>query len=161
MLIRGIILVSAFLVVNGLTQPAHADDVGENSIPEALAAADRFYAAFVAGDEAVVEEMTPDNYLQTDVDGHVEDRTAWLSEYLRPLVARMKAGQRWQVFERHVEAKRVVGNTVVLAGTITLQSSGSTRAPRTLRFTQVWQKRGGAWMRSVVHNAWVPEPKGK
>lgn len=158
---RGIILVPAFLVVSGLTQPGHANDVGENSIPEALAAADRFYAAFVTGDEAVVEQMTPDNYLQTDVDGHVQDRTAWLNEYLHPLVARMKAGQRWRVFERHVEAQRVVGNTVVLAGTITLQASSSTTAPRTLRFTQVWQKRGGAWLRSVVHNAWVPEPRGK
>jgi len=45
-----------------------------------MAAADRFYKAFLSGDEDVVSRITSENYLQTDVNGHVQDKKAWLDE---------------------------------------------------------------------------------
>ena len=120
-------------------------------------AVDRFYEAFLAGDIAIVEHMTADDYLQTDVNGKVQDKAAWLTEYYRPIVAHMKSGEfKWEVFERKVEQIRLFGNVAVLIGRTRLPAKTSVK-PRELRFTQVWVKRNGEWQRAIFHNAWLPE----
>lgn len=124
---------------------------------EVVKAVDKFYDAFVAGDIATVERMTADDYLQTDVNGKVQDKAAWLAEYYRPMVERMKAGQfKWEIFGRDDIQVRLFGNVAVLIGRTKLKGTGGAKL-RELRFTQVWVKRNGEWQRAVFHNAWLPE----
>jgi len=130
---------------------------------EVLKAVDKFYDAFRAGDIETVKRMTADDYLQTDVNGKVQDKLAWLAEYYVPIVERMKAGKfRSEVFERSDIQVRRYGDVAVLIGITKLKSSDPTKPPnaakpRVLRFTQVWVKRHGQWQRAVFHNAWLPE----
>ena len=121
---------------------------------EFLEAVERFYAAFLAGDFAAVRDMTAADYLQTDVNGKIQTKEAWLAEYYRPIAEGIKGGTfKWEVFDRKVESIRMQGDVGVLLGTTTL---GSKLDRRTLRFTQVWVKRRGRWQRLVFHNAWLP-----
>src|SRR6266496_791403 len=41
--------------------------------------------ASLAGDTNKVASLMADEYLQTDVNGHVQDKSAWLIEYFKPL----------------------------------------------------------------------------
>jgi ketosteroid isomerase-like protein len=126
---------------HGSTAPSEA---------EVQQGADRFYEAFLAGDIATVENLTADDYLQTDVNGKVQDKKAWLAEYYKPIVVHMKTGEfKWEVFERKVEQVRLYGDVAVLIGRMRLATKTSAR-PGKLRFTQVWVKRNGEWQRAVL-----------
>jgi ketosteroid isomerase-like protein len=108
---------------------------------EVLSAVDRFYDAFLAGDVETVKRMTADDYLQTDVNGRIQNKLAWLAEYYMPIVEHMKAGQfRWEVFERRDIQVRRYGDVAVLIGVTKLKNSNPTTPPnaakpRELRFT--------------------------
>ncbi len=120
---------------------------------EVLKAVEKFIDAFVAGDVETVKRMTAEDYLQTDVNGKVQDKSAWLAEYYLPLVERMKTGQlKWDVYERKDIQVRRYGNVAVLIGQTTFKTSDAPKASE-LRFTQVWVKRHGNWQRAVYHNA--------
>ena len=124
---------------------------------EVLQAVDRFYEAFLAGDVATVEHLTAEDYVQTDVNGKVQDKAAWLAEYYKPIVAHMKTGEfKWELFERKIEQVRLYGNVPVLIGRTRLATKTSSK-PRELRFTQVWVKRNGEWQRAIFHNSLLPE----
>ena len=125
---------------------------------EVLKAVDKFYDAFLAGDVETVKRMTAEDYLQTDVNGNIQDKSAWLAEYYLPIVERMKTGKwKWDVFERKDIQVRRYGNVAVLIGRTTFKFSDDAKASE-IRFTQVWVKRHGNWQRAVYHNAWLPEP---
>ena len=111
-----------------------------------------------------------EDYLQTDVLGNIQDKQAWLNEYYRPMAPLLKSGEtRWVTFDRSDIVVRDLGDAMVVAGKQTIKHVGvdpwnpqdvtppnSPRPPRTLRFTHVWIKRGGAWKLAVVHNA-IPQ----
>jgi uncharacterized protein YdeI (BOF family) len=48
-------------------------------------AMDERHKAMLAGDGEIIERLTADEYVQTDVSGYVQDRSTWLNEYFRPL----------------------------------------------------------------------------
>ena len=161
-----LILLLALLLVTIWSSPAHAQsrDHKRNSHTgteaEVLNAADRFYDAFLAGDIETVKRMTADDYLQTDVNGRVQDKAAWLAEYYEPIVRRMKAGAQMGGLRRSDIQVRRYGDVAVLIGRTTLKGSGGgSEVARELRFTQVWVKRHGQWQRAVFHNAYLPESK--
>ena len=133
--------------------------------------AERRKAALEGDTERVASSMT-DEYLQTDIYGYVQDKTAWLNEYFKPLAELIKAGKfRWDVFEERDVQIRTFGNTAVVIGTLGLTSSGA-RVDRerhtwiadpeahrssTLHFTRAYIKRNGKWLLVALHNA-VPLP---
>jgi ketosteroid isomerase-like protein len=127
---------------------------------EILAAQAERDRVFVAGDAKAVEKFMADEYLQTDVNGKVQDKAAWLKEYLLPIVAKIKSGEcRWDVYKRTEVQVRVFGDVAVVIGALELHgwsASGQNNdhPSRFLRFTRVWVKRGGAWKLAVVHNEW-------
>ena len=57
--------------------------------------------ASIEGDvEAIASSMT-DDYLQTDIYGNRQDKTAWLNEYFKPLAELIKTGKfHWDVYEQ-------------------------------------------------------------
>ena len=131
---------------------------------EVLAAVAERDKAFVAGDETKVAQFMAEDYLQTDVSGHIQDKQAWLNDYYRPLAPLLQSGKtRLATFDRSDIAVRDFGDTIVVAGQQTLKFVGVNPwnpnatylpgPPRALRFTHVWIKRGGAWKLAVVHNA--------
>jgi len=130
---------------------------------EVLAALAERDKAFVAGDETTVAQSMSEDYLQTDVNGKIQDKQAWLNEYYRPMAPLLKSGKvRWVTFDRSDIAVRDLGDTFIVAGKMTIKHVGAfdpkdTTAPDsppvTFSFTQVWLKRGGAWKLAVVHNA--------
>jgi ketosteroid isomerase-like protein len=128
--------------------------------------------ANVEGDAAKVVTLLADEYLQTDIYGYVQDKTAWLTEYFQPLAKLIKAGTfRWEIFEVRDVKIRVYGDSAVVIGSLTAKGTGA-RADRdhhswvadpnasfsgTLRFTRVYIKRDGKWLLVALHNA-VPVP---
>jgi hypothetical protein len=131
--------------------------------------------ASLEGDTDKVESLMADEYLQTDVSGHIQNKSAWLTEYFKPLAALIKAGKfRWEVYEEKDVHIRLFGNAAVATGSLTLKPSGAIPVPgrgwvvstqdvpaRTLRFTRVYIKRNGKWLLAALHNAWLPEEGNK
>ena len=152
-------LVSAILC--GMVQTAAGQSSAKAEVLAALAERDK---AFVTGDETKVAQLMSEDYLQTDVSGHVQDKQAWLNEYYRPLALLLKSGEtRCATFDRSNIVVRDLGDTLVVAGEQTFKFAGvnpwnpkvtfQPGPPRVLRFTHVWIKRDGAWKLAVVHNA--------
>jgi ketosteroid isomerase-like protein len=155
-----------------MVQTAAGQSSAKAEVLAALAARDK---AFVAGDETKVAQFMSEDYLQTDVEGNVQDKQTWLSEYYRPMASLLSSGEtRWVTFDRSDIVVRDLGDTMVVAGKQTIKRVGvnpwnpkvttppdSPHAPSTLRFTHVWIKRGGAWKLAVVHNAIPREPPAK
>ena len=153
----------------GIVQIVAGQSSGKAEVLAALAARDK---AFVEGDETKVAAFMSDDYLQTDVEGNIQDKQAWLNDYYRPMAPLLKAGKtHWVTFDRSDIVVRELGDTVVVAGKQTIKHVGvdpwtsevtppdSPRPPLTLRFTHVWIKRSGAWKLAVVHNAIPRERK--
>lgn len=157
-----VFLVSAILC--GLVQTAAGQSSAEAEVLAALAEQDK---AFVAGDETKVGQIKSEDYLQTDVNGNVQDKQAWFKEYFGPLAPLLRSGEtRFTAFDRSDIVVRDFGDTVVVVGKLTFKFAGvnpwnpkvtfQPTPPRVLRFTAVWIKRGGAWKEAVLHNAIHP-----
>ena len=128
--------------------------------------------ANLEGDTAKIESLMADEYVQTDISGHVQSKSQWLAEYFKPLAALIKSGQfHWDVWgEKDVQVRRF-GDTVVVVGNLTLKGSGAspvsgrgwvaspqaTIGPVVLHFTRIWIKRDGKWLLAALQNAVVPD----
>jgi hypothetical protein len=113
--------------------------------------------------------MTND-YLQTDIYGNVQNRTAWLHEYFEPLAELIKAGKfRWVTFEQKNEQFRVYGDSAIVMGSLELKGVGArpNRERRTweadpsaslggkLSFTHVYVRHNTRWLLAAIHNSMV------
>ena len=128
--------------------------------------------ASLEGDFEKTASSMADEYLQTDISGYIQDKTAWLNEYFKPLAELIKAGKfRWEVYEQKDVQLRMYGDSAVLMGRLEAKGSGARWTPQrhtwvadpnasfsgTLRFTHVYIKRNGKWLLAAIHNA-VPLP---
>ena len=150
------------------------NQTGASSVERDLRSAmDERHKAMVAGETDVVERLTADEYVQTDISGYVQDKSAWLNEYFRPLAALMKAGKfRWDAYEEKDVQIRSFGDTAIVIGSITLKGTGAkpsghtwvespeTTFTGTLRFTRVWVKRDGSWKLATLQNSLIPTSTG-
>jgi RNA polymerase sigma-70 factor (ECF subfamily) len=132
----------------GIVQSAAGQSSSQAEVLAALAERDK---AFLAGDET--QGAVHVRY------GRVQDKQQWLNEYYRPMAPLLKSGKtRRATFERSDVVVRDLGDTVVLAGKQNVKLVGirswsqnvtiADDSPvHTLRFTQVWMKRGRAFCR--------------
>jgi hypothetical protein len=159
---NGLHLLLVTAIFSGMSQTAAGQSSAKAEVLAALAERDK---AFAAGDETKMRQIMSEDYLQTDVSGHVQDKQAWLKEYFGPLAPLLRSGEtRLTTFARSDIVVREFGDTVVVAGKQTFKFAGvnpwdpkvtfQPGPPRVLRFTQVWIKQGGAWKNAVVHNAY-------
>jgi uncharacterized protein DUF4440 len=143
----------------------------ENELRAAMAERQK---AMLAGDSNAVERLMAEEYLQTDIMGRVQDKSAWLAEYFRPLAALIKAGKfRWEMYDEKDVQMRMLGDTAVVVGSLTLKGTGARPVERTweaspqssvggtLHFTRVWINRNGRWLLAAVHNAGLLEQGNK
>jgi uncharacterized protein YdeI (BOF family) len=133
-------------------------------------AMDKRHKAMLAGDGEIVESLTADEYVQTDISGYVQDKSAWLNEYFRPLAVLIKAGKfRWDIYEEKDVQIRTIGDTAIVVGSMNLKGTGAkpsghtwvespeTTFAGTLRFTRVWVNRGGRWRLAALQNGLVKD----
>src|SRR5215472_1561821 len=128
------------------------------------------HKAMLAGGTDTVERLTANDYVQTDISGYVQDKSAWLNEYFRPLAALIKAGKfRWDIYEEKDVQIHRFGDTAVVTGSMSLKGTGAkpsghtwvespeTTFAGTLRFTRVWINRGGSWRLVALQNGLVKD----
>ncbi len=155
-------------VVMVFSQPA--DSAREAELRTVMAERRR---ASLEGDWEVIARTMADDYVQTDITGYVQDKSAWLNEYFKPLAELIKARQfRWEVFDERDVQVRIDGDTAVVVGSQELRSDGArmdgqrhtwvadpnASASYTLRFTRVYIRRNGKWLLLVQHNAVAAPP---
>src|SRR5205823_2698896 len=154
------------------TAPAFSQITMPSSEAELRAVLAERHKANVEGDVEKIAASLADEYIQTDIYGYVQDKTAWLNEYFKPLAELIKAGKfRWEMFDEKDVKIRVNGDTAVVMGSLEAKGTGA-RVDRErhtwiadsaasfsgrLRFTRVFIKRKGKWLLAAVHNA-VPLP---
>jgi len=122
-----------------------------------------------AGDAGKIASSMTADYLQTDISGHVQDKSTWFKEYFNPVAELIKAGQfRWEVYDQKDLQFRIYGDSAVVVGALEAKGSGARWVPQshtweaepnasfsgTLRFTHVYVKRNGKWLLlGALHNA--------
>jgi len=156
-------------MLRGAETAAKADSSSEAALRTIM---DERRKASLEGNSDKIASSLADEYLQTDITGYVQDKTAWLNEYFKPLAELMKAGKfHWEVFEPKDVQIRMYGDTAIAIGTLEGKGSGAKYEPTqhtwvanpnasfsgTLRFTHVYIKRNGKWLLAALHNA-VPLP---
>ena len=168
----------------------HADEAGERAPDEAsvnsmrASAAESELRAVMAerhkanleGDTEKVASLMAEEYIQTDINGYVQNKSAWLSEYFKPLAELIKAGKfRWEVFEQKDVQVHIYGDSAVVIGSLETKGSGA-RPDRerhtwvadpnagfsgTLRFTRLYVRRNGRWLLAALHNSVPLPPAGR
>jgi hypothetical protein len=132
------------------------------------------HQAMVEGDEKTVDAYTAAAYLQTDIFGHVQDKSAWMSEYFRPLATLMKKGAfRWERYEERDVRITQFDNVAVVTGELVMRGVGArisgglweasptSTIEGTLRFTRVWIRQNEKWVLAALHNAAPLKPEEK
>jgi hypothetical protein len=162
----------------------HATKVSESSMKPVDASAteselravmaERRKAALEGDTEKVASSMA-EEYVQTDINGYVQDKNRWLNEYFKPLAELIKAGKfRWDVYEQKDVQLHIYGEGAVVIGSLEAKGSGArpdrdrhtwvadpnAGFSRTLRFTHFYIRRNGKWLLAALHNA-VPLPPAR
>jgi hypothetical protein len=133
------------------------------AVADALAALAERDEAFLAAELDRVAEFMTEDYLQTDTNGCVVDKKAWLTGFYEPLIADINSGKfRWHRFQRSEIKTRLMNNVVVMVGNLrmTYSRDNAARSPDGLgddadviQFTHVWAMRDATWKLAVVHNS--------
>ena len=134
------------------------------------------HKANLEGDTEKVASSLAEEYVHTDINGYVQNKSAWLSEYFKPLAELIKAGKfRWELFEQKDVQVHIYGDAAVVIGSLEAKGSGA-RADRerhtwvadpnasfsgTLRFTRLYVRRHSRWLLAALHNSVPLPPAGK
>ena len=114
----------------------------------------RFARAWAAGDAALLETMLAPDYTHVDPTGEFFDRDDWLDD------TRDRAGRGTTVSFHNVTVRRH-GDVAIVTGVIVMGGGGilAVDDPRdlSLRFTQVWSRMDGRWLRDAFHGTPIGE----
>lgn len=106
----------------------------------------RFGVAWAAGDVTTLDALLSPTYTHSDVFGRFQDRAAWLA------YSSGRAGRATRIAFRDVR-QRIIGDVAIITGINEVEGPGARDAadtsPLTLRFTQVWVKHDGRWVREA------------
>ena len=159
------LLVLLIASVREATAAPQAAESAEGEIRSMMAQARQ---ASLEGDSNKIASLMADEYVQTDISGHVQDKSTWLKQYFDPISELIKAGKfRWEVYERKDVQIRVYGDSAVVIGALDAKGSRARWMPQTqtwaadpsatfsgtLRFTHVYIRRNGKWLLVALHNA--------
>jgi ketosteroid isomerase-like protein len=106
----------------------------------------RFGEAWAKGDRATVDALLSPGYTHIDIYGAFHDRASWLD------YAAGRSGRATTIGFRDV-VTRIFGDVAIVTGINDIRGSGirdaADEAGLTLRFTQVWVRRSGQWVREA------------
>lgn len=129
--------------------------------------ADRLKAS-LSGDTETISRLMADDYIQTDISGHGQDKAAWLREYFNPLAALIKSGKfKWERYDQCNLTFRVNGDVAVVMGRLDAKGTGAKWSPQehiwvadpngsfggSLVFTHVYRRERGKWLLAALQNA--------
>jgi 2-hydroxychromene-2-carboxylate isomerase len=104
-----------------------------------------FGEAWARGDTDVLDRLLSPTYTHTDAAGRLLQRNEWLD------YATSRTGRGTQIAFRDLQVRRVSENVAVVTGANDLSGPGTRSstddAPLAIRFTQVWTRRDGRWLR--------------
>lgn len=114
----------------------------------------QFSDAFVKADTVVLRSLLADDYVHTNVNGGVLDKTRWLA-FAKTRHEDLKSGKvRIDTYRNDDLRIRVYGNTAVLTGSnTTIGFRDGKEWKMNLRFTNVWVKRESRWQRVAFHDS--------
>jgi hypothetical protein len=101
-----------FFVTGGIPMfPQGSSAPAETEIRSVMA---QIRTASLEGDSDKVSSLMADDYIQTDISGHVQDKQTWLREYFNPLAELIKAGKfRWEVYDRKTSSFAFMANPLL------------------------------------------------
>lgn len=106
----------------------------------------RFGDAWARGDAAVLDALLSPTYTHIDAYGAFHDRASWLA------YAAGRAGRPTRIAFREV-ATRLIGEVAVVTGINDVEAVGDPQAGArqdlVLRFTQLWIRCDGRWLREA------------
>ena len=143
--------------------PAHAQaDAGAGAAEaerEVREAVERFGRAFAEADASALGPMLSEDYVHTNWDGAVLDKSGWL-DYVRSRRAELESGAlRIDAHTTDDLKVRLYGNVAVVTGRNTTRGERGGEAFTTrIRFTHVWVKVDGGWRRAAFHDSTITEP---
>jgi len=167
------LVILGVFVLMVLMPTTRAIDTTEAELRAAMA--ERLKAS-LQGDSTKAAALMTDDYIQTDISGHVQDKATWFKEYFDPIAELIKAGKfRWDVYEQKELQFRTHGDSAVVMGVLEAKGTGAKWVPQThtwaadpnasfsgtLCFTHVYVKRNGKWLLAALHNAvpFSPTPR--
>lgn len=150
-------------------QPVEITAPMDNGLRQVMA---ELHQAALDGDTKTTESLMTDGYIQTDISGHLLEKTEWLETYSRPLAKLIKAGVfHWDLYRESNIQVRMYGDAAVVMGVFDLKGRGADWGEKgtwvadpkahpqmTLRFTRVFVRDHGAWKLAAIHNAPLPPP---
>jgi len=138
-------LMAALALVSGTAQAA--------DLPNDLAKAVRDYdQAQIHGDKAELERLVADDYVLVNSSGKVDGKAELIAGYVGP-------GNRLDPFVVRDPVERVWADGAVMGGVATLSGLDGGKPYRvTLRFADIWAKRGGVWRVVYTHVSRPPQP---
>ena len=120
-----------------------SDETARRELDDAIRG---FGKAWAGGDTDALRGMLSPSYTHTDVRGRFQDRDEWL-EY-----ARGRTGAATQISFADVTT-RLMWNVAIVTGRNDVAGVnivvGDERSKLTLRFTQIWIRKDGRWLREV------------
>ena len=111
-----------------------------------------FGEAWARGDVEVLRGLLSATYTHTDVRGHVLGRDAWL-DYARGRSGADTAISFADVSTQFVGDVAIITGRNDMTGRSTISSDG--RSAGSLRFTQVWVRQQGRWLREAFQATFV------
>jgi ketosteroid isomerase-like protein len=121
-------------------------------VPPDLAIAVRAYdLAQIKGDAAELRRLLADDYTLVNSTGQIETKQQLIAEYTAP-------GFKLQPFTVRDAIEKVWDDGAVMGGVATLRGvDGGKPFSLTLRFSDIWAKRNGAWKVIYTHVSRPPE----
>lgn len=144
----------------GLAQMrSQAPDEHSQNEQEVRDAFSQFSDAFVKADTVVLRSLLADDYVHTNVNGGVLDKTRWLA-FAKTRHEDLKSGKvKIDTYRNDDLRIRVYGNTAVVTGLNTTNGFRDGKEWKmNLRFTNVWVKREGRWQRVAFHDSNAASP---
>ena len=123
-----------------------AEMTGDGGLAELELAVHRFGEAWASGDVATLDGLLSPTYTHIDAYGDFHDRASWLG------YAGRRAGRSTGIAFRELATRRI-GEVAVITGVNEIEALGDpeagARQDLVLRFTQVWIRRDGRWLREA------------
>ena len=162
-----VVVMSVSALTPGEAKPASSPSIESAQAQIQNVMAERLRAS-LSGDTAAISRSMTDDYIQTDISGHTQDKATWLREYFVPLAGLIKSGKfKWERYD-HCDLKfRIHNDVAVVTGRLDAKGVGAKWVPDqhtwaadpkgsfggSLYFTHVYRREGGSWVLAALQNA--------